>query len=261
MLFLASIFCAIVYSIRRHRIDDIRGRYRIWAAAALACLVLSANSVAGMHAVLADVLKSVTGWSALRDGAVWWMAVAGLPLSWILVRALVDIRECRVGVVLLLTASVCYAISVANFLGYGFAGDARTAPILVAAPLLFGHWLMFAAIVSYARFVVLDAQGLVTLRRPATVKRSTKAASARPANRSTTQSVSSDDSSPLASFVRRAAQSGKQPAESSQWVDGSRHERDRYNDDDEDDATDGDRKLSKSDRKRLRKLKAQGRAA
>ena len=49
-----------------HRIDDFRGRYRIWLAAAMACLVLSANSIAGLHEVLADVMTRVTGWSALR---------------------------------------------------------------------------------------------------------------------------------------------------------------------------------------------------
>src|SRR5262245_36877797 len=46
VLFVASAFCAITYSLRRHRIDDIRGRYRVWRMAALACLALSANSVA-----------------------------------------------------------------------------------------------------------------------------------------------------------------------------------------------------------------------
>jgi hypothetical protein len=52
----------------------------------------------------------------------------------------------------------------------------------------------------------------------------------------------------------------KTPADSSRWVDGSRFERENYCDED-DDSTEGDRKLSKSERKRMRKIKAQGRAA
>ena len=58
MLLLASATCLLIYSIRRHRIDDFRGRYRIWLAASAACLVLSANSVAGLHSVLSDVIES-----------------------------------------------------------------------------------------------------------------------------------------------------------------------------------------------------------
>src|SRR4051812_682669 len=34
VLFVASGFCVMTYSLRRHRIDDFRGRYRVWMAAA-----------------------------------------------------------------------------------------------------------------------------------------------------------------------------------------------------------------------------------
>jgi hypothetical protein len=57
-------------------------------------------------------------------------------------------------------------------------------------------------------------------------------------------------------------QTVKTPADSSRWVDGSRPERKRYEDDaDDDDTSEGGGKLSKADRKRLRKLKTEGRAA
>ena len=58
--------CLLIYSIRRHRIDDFRGRYRVWLAAAVACVVLSADSVAGLHDALAQSLSHHTGWTALR---------------------------------------------------------------------------------------------------------------------------------------------------------------------------------------------------
>ena len=62
--------------------------------------------------------------------------------------------------------------------------------------------------------------------------------------------------------AKQAAFTVKRPADSNQWVDGTRPERKHYDEDeDDDDSSDGDRKLSKSDRKRLRKLKAQNRAA
>src|SRR5690242_18669335 len=62
ILFVASAFCVMTYSLRRHRIDDYRGRYRVWMAAAVMCLVASANSVAGLHQVFADVMTRATGY-------------------------------------------------------------------------------------------------------------------------------------------------------------------------------------------------------
>jgi hypothetical protein len=262
VLFLASGFCVMTYSIRRHRIDDYRGRYRIWLGAALACLILSANSVAGLHQVLADVLILATGWSALRDGAVWWMALAGLPLAWIFVRVLLDIRECRIGAALLAGAAICYGVSAASYLGFGPAVETQIRPILIAAPLLLGHWLMFTAIVANARFVVLDAQGLVTARRRTKAKRAARAPAAKSsASKSAQLANSSSSANAAVSISRETVPTVKTPADSSRWVDGSRFEREHYGADDEEESSDGERKLSKSDRKKLRKIKTQGRAA
>ncbi len=263
VLLCASSFCVMTYSIRRHRIDDFRGRYRVWLGAALACLILSANSVAGLHQVLADVLTRLTGWTALRDGAVWWLLAAGLPMGWIFVRVLLDTSECRVGEVLFVGAIIGYAVSAVSFLGYGPMIGPRGAALLTATPLLLGHWLVFSAVVAYARFVVLDAQGLATARRSVKVKRTQNAPPAKQSSKQIARSAPATEPTLSAvELARSIAQSAKRPADTNQWVDGRRPERVRYDDDeDDDDSADGDRKLSKSERKRLRKLKAQTRAA
>jgi hypothetical protein len=126
-----------------------------------------------------------------------------------------------------------------------------------------GHWLAFTAIVANARFVVLDAQGLVKVRRrtQAKPKRAASAPAAKSAAPKAAQPVAaSSTASPTVPISRATIQTAKTPADSSRWVDGSRFEREDYDDEDED-SSDGDRKLSKSERKRLRKIKAQGRAA
>lgn len=262
VLFMASGFCVLTYSIRRHRIDDYRGRYRVWLGAALACLVLSANSVTGLHEVLSDVLTSATGCSALRGGAAWWMALAGLPLAWIFVRVLLDIRECRIAAAALAGAAACYGVSTASFLGYGPVVEARIRPIITAAPLLLGHWLLFTAIVANARFVVLDAQGLVTIRRRTKAKRADSNVSAKSGVAKSAQSTAASSSAnATVSISRETVQTAKTPADSSRWVDGSRFEREHYDADEDEESSDGERKLSKSDRKKLRKIKTQGRAA
>jgi hypothetical protein len=262
VLLVTSAACLITYSIRRHRIDDFRGRYRVWFMAAIACLVMSANCVAGMHQVVADALRHLTGWTALRDGAAWWLLLAGLPFGWILLRTLIDMRECRVAVILLVAATMCYVTSAVAYLGLVPITDPRTQTIAVGATLLLGYWLSLASVVSYARFVVLDAQGLIVVRR-----RSVKPTAKAPTAKTTPATTAAPTTKPAttifsaAGISRATLQPAKTPADASRWVDGSRPERERYDDDEDDDSPGGTRKLSKSDRKRLRKLKAQGRAA
>ncbi len=267
VLLVAAVKCLLVYSIRRHRIDDYRGRYRIWLAAALACLLLSADSVTGLHEALAQSLSHHTGWAALRAGAVWWLVIAGLPLTWIAVRMLLDVKECRVAAALLVGVVACFLSAGASFLGLIPAADARLESLTTGAAMLLADWLLLAAVVSYARFVVLDAQGLVPvvhMRRASKPSESRKTAAARttepsppPTKLATSIFAAAGRPQPKPSS---AAPPAKSPASSAQWVDGSRAERERYDDDSDEDSED-DSKLSKSERKRLRKLKARNRAA
>jgi hypothetical protein len=264
-LLVASVTCALVYSIRRHRIDDIRGRYRIWLAASAACLVLSANSVAALHQVLAHSLGHATGWTALRGDAVWWLLVGGPPLAWIVARAIFDTLECRLAVSLLLAALLSYATSATSYFGLVAGLDQRSEPMITGTAILAGHWLLMLGIVSYARFVILDAQGLIAARPRVARKKKARAAKTEPGKsepKPTTAAVPTVLSAvgysrrQQADFSQRA-----EPRSSDQWVDGSRPERDPYDDDDEEDSDGDDRKLTKSERKRMRKMKTQGRAA
>jgi hypothetical protein len=123
--------------------------------------------------------------------------------------------------------------------------------------------LAFTAVVANARFVVLDAQGLVKLRRrsQAKPKRAVSAPAVKMVTARTPQTaVATVTASPTVPISRATIQTAKTPADSKRWVDGSRFEREEFDDEDED-SSDGERKLSKSERKRLRKIKAQGRAA
>ena len=269
VLLITAVACLLIYSIRRHRIDDYRGRYRIWLAAALAALLMSADSVAGLHNALAQSLSHHTGWTALRADAVWWVLIAGLPLAWIAVRLLLDVRECRVAAAFLITGVGCYLAAGASFLGLVSLTDPRLETLFTGAASLLANWLLFAAVAAYARFVVLDAQGLVPVVH---IRRSGKKATAADSRRTAVPRTADPASPPtkLATSIFAAAgrplpkssatSSSKPVVESTQWTDGRHGERDRYDDHTEEDGVD-DRKLSKAERKQMRKLKARNRAA
>jgi hypothetical protein len=246
LMLVTSVACLLVYSIRRHRIDDFRGRYRVWLAAAAACLVLSVNSVAGLHSMLADAASHYSGWWALRDGAVWWLVLVGVPITWVAFRALSDTMECLLAACTLVTAVMAYVGALGSYLGWNpITFDHQFEPLVTVGLTLVGHWMVLVAVAAYARYVVLDAQGLVVHRR--------------------NQQRCQEPFLPMTQPRRQEADSVEKVPDTfsptprpTKWVDGRRPEPDRYEDDEPDR---GGRKLSKSERKQLRKLKAQSRAA
>jgi hypothetical protein len=261
LLFVGSACCLVIYSIRRHRIDDIKGRYRVWLGASVACLVLSANSVAGLHQVVAHALSHFAGWTALRDGAVWWLAVVGLPLIWICIRAMLDVKECRLAATFVCAAAICYAASAASYFGLVPAMEQQHASLITGASILLGHWLVLASVLTYARFVILDAQGLIAARRPAAKRQTHKQEKAKPASEPK-PAESKPTVLSVVNYARNKASQADDAKDDDKWVDGRRPQRKSYDSyEEEDEDSEGGSKLSKADRKRLRKLKAQNRAA
>ncbi|NQT39847.1 MAG: hypothetical protein HQ581_20300, partial [Planctomycetes bacterium] len=72
-LLLAGCASVIVYSVRRYRIDDYQGRYRIWIWAAACCLLLSIDETASLHEGFKEMMAAVTGTRLFGDGSIWWV--------------------------------------------------------------------------------------------------------------------------------------------------------------------------------------------
>lgn len=278
LLLVSSVTCLLIYSLRRHKIADYRGRYRIWLAASAACLMLSVDSVAALHRLLAAAAVHYTLWTALREHAVWWLALGGIPLGWIVLRVLVDVSESRLATSALVLSVAAYLTALAGFLGGLPIVSVEIEPMATVGATLAGHWLLLLAVVCYARFVVLDAQGLIPVRIPRRRTKSDQSGrrlqtardmldSGRRSTRVPGDGRPQDDEDELSTLVdaktfrrqqkqgsaRRSASATSKPT---QWIDGS-----EPGSADDDDSQPRPRKLSKSERKRLRKLKARGRAA
>ena len=258
VLLLTAAVCSLTYSLRRHRINDFRGRYRIWLVAAFACVFLSINSVAPFHRLIAAAATHYTGWTALRENAVWWLIVGGLPLGWIALRSWIDARESALAATAFTLALASYGVALASFLVGWPVAEPGGRLMVTAGATLAGHWALFVGAVSYGRFVVLDAQGLIPARRRPSQSRSGTAVGngSSAGSEATVPTPSADASSAFQQQLRETER--RSPAESrpTQWVDGSQPV-----DEEEDDDGPRDRKLSKAERKRLRKLKAQRRVA
>ncbi len=259
VLALSSVTCLLIYTLRRHRIDDFQGRYRIWMAAAIGCAILSVESVAPVHRMLSAAAAYHTGWTGLRSHAAWWLGLAVLPLAWIGLRAWLDARESRLSAVSLGVAFTCYGVATASFLGLGAEVAPPSEVMITAGAALVGHWMLLVGVVSYGRFVVLDAQGLIPVSRGRqTDFKSGKVAKDREVKDVASHSDAATSNSPLHAFRESRSSVPKVDSKSTQWVDGTEPVSEGY---DEEDGNYNSRKLNKADRKKLRKLKARDRAA
>ena len=246
---------AMVLAVRRRRVDDYRGRHRLWRGAFIAATLLSLDAVTNLHSVAAVAASNAVGMRLLAGGAEWWLALGTLILGWVGMRVLLDIKESKLAFVALLAAVVAGGVAIVGPMA-GVGGQAAAEIAKLAQ--LSSYLLVAVALVSYMRFLHHDvAAGVATKpqkSRPAGVKVATDTIPAE-----TDRSKVADAPAKAAKQERRKAQKAKAAEVSAEsdarWTDGSDGYAESYDDDSQ------PRKLSKSERKRLRKQKANRRAA
>lgn len=107
----AGQFAALVGWYRSQSELDFRGRYRLWAWAALVLTVWGFCAGTGLHTAIATIAGPRLRWPIWRAETVVWLvpaALAGLSVWWMADR---DMRRCRLGVNLLRAAGVLLVIS------------------------------------------------------------------------------------------------------------------------------------------------------
>jgi hypothetical protein len=295
---LAAAGSVLIYSIRRHRLDDYRGSYRLWLWSAAAWLVMSIDATANLHTPFSAAMVSATGWSML-GGAAWWIGVWGATLAILALRLLLEVRECRTATLGFTMVFSLWGAALATDYGWLAAGEHAT--LLAMGGRLLGDVFLLFGVAAYGRHVLLDAEGLLKAR-PAKPKREKKAkkvkaaaataeTKAEPTKNSRIdaahKSVPQPTSGPLSGRVSRASTSSNTTTanNSSSSSNGSSTSNRYHSYDDQDDADErhsdrrsgsnryddeeneeddsyggGNRKLSKAERKRMRKqMRRQGR--
>lgn len=277
-----SIQSLLLFGVRRQRTDDTRGAYRWWIIVALVALGMSVNSATHAHAAVAAQMAAVTGFSPLAGDAFWWLAPGALVLGGVLIRSLLEIKESPVaGAVGLLGVAVGSAgwLAAAGLTPGFLVGLAPVfgSPLFAPAAVLAAVSLASFTLLLYSRRIVREAAGEVdapvatpkSVEKPAekAKKTETKAAEveAKPAptrDRSKPKRPAVVAPEPEAEFDepeivptraakranRRAAQEAAE--ETDRWVSGGEGYDEDY------DEGPSRRKLSKAERKRLRREKA-----
>lgn len=238
VLLIAAAAARITYSLRRHRVDDQHGRYRAWRWAALGALAASVNTGVQLQDAVGRLGAEISGWSLTGGGVEWWLAPLTIIGMWVAVRILLEMKESPLALACGMLAVFCYAVSAAGTLGWTPIAAGPFQDGLTRSLPLVGHSLALASFLLFARYVVLDVQGLIE-HRPAQGLRLAEQTADPPAAKPASTKIKAEREPEVA-------------AAESQWVDGSEPEIEDQQ---------PRRKLSKAERKRLRKQKMKNKAA
>lgn len=267
------LLAGVVYGLRRGRSDDLRGAYRWWLVGVAAAALVTVCLATGAHGVAAKLIAQQVAWSPLAGDAFWWLAPATLVLGAVAARLFFDLKESLLAAASSLLAVTGAGVAIAAW--QGWAPEAATPYLSIAefvgAEVAFGG--MAFAMLAYCRRIVREAEGRVAApTKPIKAKSKSEANAdadrsgnapgrAKPtrAKQTTAPRIAAEiaQAKPQRSDSTATSRAASQAATSTEWVDGSQGADDDYGDD-----GGPRRKLSKAERKRLRKQKArQGRAA
>jgi hypothetical protein len=209
-----------------------------------------------------SVAASLSGMRGWLGGAIWWLAPAAVVVGGMGLRLAIELRRCIFATVLIVLALGCWGTAAAAHFGLLPITAGQETIMIAAGTLMAGHALLLISLFVYARYVVLEAGGKITPRaaKPKREKKPKAKSSDEASDKDAAEESAVKKSKnlrvdqPHAPKLSASTSSSRAPlqtstkASSSQWTDGS--EEDDYDEDDE------NRKLSKADRKRLRRQRA-----
>lgn len=252
-LFLAAASAAVVRSLQRHRRDSPKARYRVWGWLAVFWIAAAAATAMPLGPAVAAAFLTLTATPFGPQGLGWWVACGSASMLLTVPLAVLRMRErlptaLPLGSGLLLWAGATGCI-------WQTATDPRL--LLVAnAAWLAGSGLILLAMLMAVRSSLREIHGLC---RPATVRtKKPKAAKSRAVRQ---------PASDAGATSAPASPAEAEPAHDEAAIDFQEvHEHadeSAANDDSEADTFDEatPRRLSKSERRRLRKLSRRGQAA
>lgn len=174
LLTAASLAALLVYFVRRHRMDDYHGGYRIWIVAAICWLGMSIDQTARLHDVFKDAMTRLTGQSLAGDGWLWWVGAYLLVAGGVGIRLLLEMRAHKASTALLVLSGAGFSAWVVARTGWLAPSSEMLRAMLAEGGKLSGDLLLFISMLAHARYVVLDAGGKLSGREAAPKKKKRK---------------------------------------------------------------------------------------
>jgi hypothetical protein len=278
LLALGSAASLVILSVRCHRVDDYSGRYRVWMWTAAALLWGSLDCASGIHHAIGAGLAVLAGQPQLTDPC--WLGVYLLVFGALAVRLGIETWHSLSAFSALAIAAVLYIVAGMAALGLWTITSQLVSTVMVSSITLVAHVAVIATLALYARHVCLDAAGKLPLRlraKDGKKKKKSKAKlavvskdddgadegsdereAARPA------AASANSSKPAPASISKAtltsakptppASSSKPGPLASKLAVSSASRDDEDEDEEESSDYDSDEQMSKSERRRLKKM-------
>ena len=132
----------LIYQLRRYRIDDYQGHYRLWRLMLIAAVLANVNHLTSMTDWLGAILDATVGRRVALSGEEWVDILLTLGGTVLALRLMMEVRRCRASLAAMLITCVFLAVPIAarwnvlatNTLWRWFA--VTTAPLLACTMLL-----------------------------------------------------------------------------------------------------------------------------
>ena len=156
----AAAAAGLIYLVRRHRVDDYRGRYRWWLWVAGCCLLASTDATTHFSTQLTHVVARASGSGAFLPPSIasLWPVLAGALLGCFLAR---ELFESKFAVTLFLASAGSMLTTAVVISGRLPIADPVLEAMAVASGRFLAVWLILSGLLWYARHVDLAAHGLL----------------------------------------------------------------------------------------------------
>lgn len=173
----------MIYTLRRHRVDDYRGRYRIWLLASAVAILCSVHETASLT-LLGENLVSLLTHRWWLSAVAWWWWVSLVALGAVAIRLGFEMQGCRLACVSLALAAVSLVGASLLHRNWLWHGQETSRVMLGAGALMVGDLLTFTSLSLYARYILLDASGLLPAMsvRPKRRRKAARATKSAPAD-------------------------------------------------------------------------------
>ena len=160
-LFGCAFLSVMIYRIRRHRLDDYRGRYRVWIAVPVLMTLLSLDLIADFRSAISQGILNSGQQQLANHADGWWIVIWASLLGLTGIRLAFEIRRSKASLALLIISGislVTFAVAQLDKITW----PAQVVPELAQyGALLTGLGCFALSMIHYARYVWLDAQGFI----------------------------------------------------------------------------------------------------
>jgi hypothetical protein len=239
-LLAAAAVAGSVRFMRRHRRDDYKGRFRAWGWLASLLGVAAFAGAVPLGPLVGAFVSDATGITLGPNGIGWWVAAAALAFAVVLPWAVLPLRERGATLAWTLVAMASWSVAAAMPWGAGWLSGETRGMVVSQGAWVAGAAFLLVAMLAAARSVIREVRGQCAApaarrpkRKPAPPAKSEDDADGRIA-----ESADDEESEEEYQHDDEETESGDDRSDHD-FVDGSEA---------------GHRRLSKAERKRLRKL-------